>query len=602
MYIIGTSGHIDHGKTSLITALTGTDCDRLPEEKKRGMTIDIGFANIKYPGFGTVSIIDVPGHERFIRNMVAGTWGIDCALLVIAADDGWMPQTEDHFRVLSLLDIARVIVVLSKIDLAGETELIRVEEEIRERLKNTKHANADIIRVSAKTSSGISELKQAIEANLRKLPQAADTEKPYLVIDRVFTSKGYGTIVTGTLKNGYFNENETLTIIPHLIKTRIKRIESHHSQIEQGASARRIALNLADTSADKLSRGHIICRTNFFTKSENIIARLRFFDNNRRPKNNMNIELLMGTIRFKAKMILYDNKNEPEFTARLVFEKPCFCFAEELFVITAPGGFNIIGGGRILLPNFKPEEKKQLKTFIELTDETSTESILLFITAMRNYMKRGDINLLFALNQARLDEIINQLIKSEKLSGIGDYIMLPAFYTSCVETIREAVETGSRLNLREITDAAALPAELVQIVLDSLIGSGHVAEKDGRYFAKTSDDGEVLSENQKLALRKILALEDKGVELDKLNDAALKKELKQLVKLGHIISLDGNILYHRDIYTMLAEKILNTRQDDITISDAREASGISRKYLIPLLNRMETDGFIKRFGDIRKKL
>ena len=214
MYIVGTSGLIDHGKTSLIRALSGVDCDRLPEEKEREMTIDIGFASIEYPRFGTVSIVDVPGHERFIRNMVAGAWGIDIALLVVAVDDGWMPQTEDHFRVLELLGIERIIIVLNKIDLADEEMIEMVQEEIKERLELTPYSGSEMVKVSSKTGAGIEELKEVIVANLRKLAKASDTDRPYLYIDRVFSPRGVGSVITGTLKNGAFVENETLKILP----------------------------------------------------------------------------------------------------------------------------------------------------------------------------------------------------------------------------------------------------------------------------------------------------------------------------------------------------------------------------------------------------
>ncbi|NLV66915.1 MAG: selenocysteine-specific translation elongation factor, partial [Spirochaetes bacterium] len=211
MYIVGTSGHIDHGKTSLIRALTGTDCDRLPEEKQREMTIDIGFASIDYPKFGTVSIVDVPGHERFIRNMVAGAWGVDIALLVIALDDGWMLQTEDHFRVLQLLGIERIIVVINKSDLGDEEMISIVTDDVNEKLAGTRYEGSDIIPVSAKTGMGISELKELVLENLKKLAKAADTEKPYMYVDRVFSPRGVGTVVTGTLKNGIFRDNENVT-------------------------------------------------------------------------------------------------------------------------------------------------------------------------------------------------------------------------------------------------------------------------------------------------------------------------------------------------------------------------------------------------------
>ena len=264
MYIVGTSGHIDHGKTSLIRALSGTDCDRLPEEKEREMTIDIGFASIDYPRFGTVSIVDVPGHERFIRNMVAGAWGIDIALLVVAVDDGWMPQTEDHFRVLELLGIERIIVVLNKVDLADEEMIEMVQEEIKERLELTPYSGSEMVQVSSKTGQGIEELKEVIVVNLRKLAKASDTDRPYLFIDRVFSPRGVGSVITGTLKNGTFVENETLKILPSRKDVKIKKIESHHREIHEGTPSQRTALNLSGINAEEVERGHILCRSVFF--------------------------------------------------------------------------------------------------------------------------------------------------------------------------------------------------------------------------------------------------------------------------------------------------------------------------------------------------
>lgn len=256
MYIVGTSGHIDHGKTSLIRALTGIDCDRLPEEKEREMTIDIGFASIDYPRFGTVSIIDVPGHERFIRNMVAGAWGVDIALLVIALDDGWMLQTEDHFRVLQLLGIERIIVVINKIDLGDEEMIEMAKNEIRERLEHTKYCEADIVPVSSKSGVGIEILKEAIITNLRKLSKAPDSDKPYLFIDRVFSPRGVGAVITGTLKNGVFKDNDSVTVLPLKREVKIKKIESHYRELQEGIPSQRTALNLSNITQDDRSRTH----------------------------------------------------------------------------------------------------------------------------------------------------------------------------------------------------------------------------------------------------------------------------------------------------------------------------------------------------------
>lgn len=324
MYIVGTSGHIDHGKTSLIVALTGTDCDRLPEEKERAMTIDIGFASMDYPRFGTVSIIDVPGHERFIRNMVAGAWGIDLALLVVAVDDGWMPQTEDHFRVLDLLGVERIIAVLNKIDLADEEMISFVEEEVREKIDATRFAGADLVKVSSKTLSGIEELKEVIVANLRQLSRISDARKPYLFIDRVFGSKGHGTVITGTLKNGQFHEEDTVTILPIHEEARIKRIESHYHVQHEGTPSQRTALNLASISMSKLKRGYLVCRENFFTESDDLIVRVQLLDEKRQIRNNQGIEILIGTTAVKGKIILMSDGEGTVFPARIRLEKNGF--------------------------------------------------------------------------------------------------------------------------------------------------------------------------------------------------------------------------------------------------------------------------------------
>ncbi|TFH39511.1 MAG: selenocysteine-specific translation elongation factor, partial [Chrysiogenales bacterium] len=302
MYVIGTSGHIDHGKTTLIQSLTGIDCDRLPEEKEREMTIDIGFAHLDLPGFGTVSFSDVPGHERFIRNMVAGAWGVDLGLLVVAADDGWMPQTEDHFSVLQLLGIERIIAAIAKTDLVDTARTGEVERQVRERLDGTPYEGADIVMVSARTGDGVDVLKGAIESNLKQLSGARDTGKPYMYIDRVFASKGYGTVVTGTLRNGTLHENDTVFIHPGAREARIKRIESHYNAAAEGAPSRRTALNLSGVPSESIMRGHILYRKDFFTPSRDILARVRMLDPAKEPGNNRGVEVLIGTASVRGRL------------------------------------------------------------------------------------------------------------------------------------------------------------------------------------------------------------------------------------------------------------------------------------------------------------
>jgi selenocysteine-specific elongation factor len=604
MYIVGTSGHIDHGKTSLIRALTGTDCDRLPEEKAREMTIDIGFASMEYPRFGTVSIIDVPGHERFIRNMVAGAWGIDCALLVVALDDGWMPQTEDHFRVLQLLGVQRLIVVLNKADLVSEDMIEMVEEEVREKLENTLYAGSDMVRVSARTGTGIDELRGKIVENLRKLPKVPDSEKPYLFVDRVFAVKGHGTVVTGTLRNGAFHEDETVGILPLGREARVKRIESHHSRRDEGSPSQRTAMNLSGVAVDELRRGYIIYKRPFFTSTVEMAARIHLLEKEHKIRNNAGVEILIGAASLKGRIILLDGAADASFTASIRLDEPWYCYAGEPFIITNPGGFRILGGGVVLLPGLKPGERRILKQNLSLSENTSAQSLILLAVTVRQWIERDSLTLLFSESSKRLHRMVDQLSEEGAVKILGPYVLESAFQSAALRSIRDSVEKSVGLNLKEVAHMASIPVELAALLIPVVMESAPVVEKEGRYFYGEAVTEEALSQGKKSILGDLLALGGEGMEMDKIRDEGVKKELRDLIKLDFVVSLDGNILYHRTIYDDLVKRIMTVfdRQDRIMVPDVRDVSGgLSRKYLLPLLNRMERDGLIKRLGDFRVK-
>ncbi len=605
MYIVGTSGHIDHGKTSLIMGLTGTDCDRLPEEKERAMTIDIGFASMDYPRFGTVSIIDVPGHERFIRNMVAGAWGVDVALLVVAVDDGWMPQTEDHFRVLDILGIERLIAVLNKTDLADEEMIAFVEEEVREKIDATRFAGADLVKVSSKDLTGIDELKETIVENLRQLSRASNARKPYLFIDRVFGSKGHGTVITGTLKNGQFQEDELVTILPLNEEARIKRIESHYHNLQEGTPSQRTALNLAGISVDKLQRGYLICRDNFFTSSSDIIVKVELLDEKKHIRNNQGIEILIGTTAIKGKLILLDEPEGGRFHARIRLEKEWFSYPGEPFVLTTPGGYRIIGGGLVLLPAYDPKVQKQaVRRCLGLLNLYSKDEILLFIISVHRCIEGEWLFSMFPETEKTMERILDETLEKGSLRREGAWIMLEAFYNEALEGLRASVEKQVGLNLKEAADLARIPLEIARLLMPRVMEQYPVIEKEGRYFAGGAITEEALSSFKKKLLQQLLDEGSKGIELDKVQNDKDKKDLKDLIKIGFIISLDGNLLYHKSVYEDLRDRIMGLfdDKDRLMIPEAKEAAGgLSRKYIIPLLNRLESDGLIKRLGDFRIK-
>ncbi len=606
MYIVGTSGHIDHGKTSLIRALTGIDCDRLPEEKAREMTIDIGFASIDYPKFGTVSIIDVPGHERFIRNMVVGAWGVDLAILVIAVDDGWMPQTEDHFRVLMLLGVERIVVALNKIDAADEEMISFVSAEVEERMADTRYAGCDIVRVSAKTGDGVAELKEVLLANLRKLARAADARKPYLFVDRVFASKGYGTIVTGTLKNGRFNEDDPVLLLPLMREVRVKKIESHHSALEEGVPSQRTALNISGVTVEEIGRGDIVTGKNFFIRSADVVVRVRLLEKKAELKNNTGMEMLVGTTALKGKLILLDDEDrgEEERVLRIKFDVPWFFYPGQRFIITHPGGYRIIGGGEVLLPDYlSAGGRRNVRRHLPVFSKYTRDEFVLFIVAVRRAVAWSWIVTVFPESERAVERVIESLIERGAVVRAGDFLLEGGFYAEALARVAETIAGSIGPNLREIADKTGLELDICRVVLPAVIKKHRIVEKDGRFFGGDSITVDALPDEKKAVLDTLRGRGLEGAELDKSADEAEKRNLGDLIRLGFAVSLDGNIVLHREVYDELRQKVmaLFDDKDRISIAEAKDATSFSRKYIIPLLNRIEGDGLIKRIGDFRMK-
>jgi selenocysteine-specific elongation factor len=604
MYVIGTSGHIDHGKTSLIRQLSGVDCDRLPEEKEREMTIDLGFASMNYPRFGTVSIIDVPGHERFIRNMVAGAWGVDLALLVIAVDDGWMPQTEDHFRVLQLLGVERIIVVLNKIDVADQEMIDFVEAEVEEKFLETQYAESNIARVSSKTGEGIPELKETIAKNLRQLNRAANVEKPYLFIDRAFVSKGFGSVVTGTLKNGAFEENENVTILPLNREVKIKRIESHFETHQEGHPSQRTALNLSGVSSEELQRGHIICRRNFFTESKDIVASLNI-TSSKKLKNNLGIELLVGTALIRGKVIVINNNEEENnrYTVRLKLQKPWFFYAGQNFIVTSPGGFRIHGGGSDLLPFFDDSLKKRVKkNLITFTGKGLADSMT-FILQVKEIISLDNLYGLYPQSDKNLTKEVESIKDKGDVKELKGFLLTKEFYDRSWKKIIDAIEAHTGINRSETASKAGIEEYIAQLLLPFILKEEHIVEKDGLFFGGNAITKDTLSTERAKILSELEATGLNGLEMKTETNEFRKKDIKALIRLEFAVSLDGNIIYHHEVYENACNSIMKLFDtlDKITVSDAKEAVDLSRKYMIPLLNRIETDGLVKRIGDFRIK-
>ncbi|MDQ3929380.1 MAG: selenocysteine-specific translation elongation factor, partial [Chloroflexota bacterium] len=307
MYVIGTAGHVDHGKSTLVKALTGIDPDRLQEEKAREMTIDLGFAWLALPSGREVSVVDVPGHERFIKNMLAGVGGLDAALLVIAADEGPMPQTEEHLAILHLLGVSRGIVVLTKRDTVDDEWLALVEEEVRERLRGTTLEGAPIMAVSARTGQGLEELKLAMDRLLEQTEPRADKGRPRLPIDRAFTIAGFGTVVTGTLTDGRLKVGQEVEIVPAGLRSRIRGLQSHKHKVESIGPGNRVAVNLVGVEVDDLARGMVVTLPGTLEPSTRVDVHLELLaDSPVTLEQNSSLDFFTGASETPAQATLLD--------------------------------------------------------------------------------------------------------------------------------------------------------------------------------------------------------------------------------------------------------------------------------------------------------
>src|SRR5260221_576376 len=382
MSCIGTAGHIDHGKSTLVKALTGIDPDRLAEEKERGMTIDLGFAWLTLPGGREVSIVDVPGHEGFIKNMLAGVGGIDAALLVVAADEGVMPQTREHLAILDLLRVQRGVVALTKADLVDEEWLELVREEVAEQLKPTTLAGATIIPVSAYTRQGLPELLVQLEHILDEIQERQNIARPRLPIDRVFSMTGFGTVVTGTLLDGTLRPGQEVEVLPQGLKTRIRSLQTNRYQVDVAVPGSRVAINLANVPRTDLERGNVVAFPGQLQPAMLIDARIQLLADAARPlAHNTLVDFYSGSQEMPAKVRLLDVeelKPGQSAWAQLRLSRPAVVARRDRFILPIPSPSMTIGGGEIIdvRPRYHRRFQQSVLAALESLERCSREELL----------------------------------------------------------------------------------------------------------------------------------------------------------------------------------------------------------------------------------
>ena len=638
MYVIGTAGHVDHGKSTLVQALTGIDPDRLAEEKSRGMTIDLGFAWLKLPGGAEISIVDVPGHERFIKNMLAGVGGIDLALLVIAADEGVMPQTREHLAILDLLGVSRGIVVLTKSDLVDADWLDLVQADVEDVLAPTTLAGSPVVRCSAVTGEGLQDLLSTIESQLEDLPPKRDLGRPRLPIDRVFTIAGFGTVVTGTLIDGSFKVGQEVEVIPayvggHLtpLKTRIRGLQTHRSSVDVAQPGTRTAANLAGLAPDELSRGQVVTTPGWLQLSLAVDVRLHALDSLARPlRHNLNVTFHAYSSETPARLRLLEADEAlpgDEVWAQLRLARPAAVLRGDRFVIRDAN--DTLGGGTIVETQARrhPRRRPSVISALErLQSGSPADALYAAIAAaepveVRTAMQHTDlsqedgVSALIELLKERRIVLLGALPGASPLSGASSSprqvvpnalaLTREAFdrlSTTALEAVTNHLQTyplRRGLAKEELRSRLSLPQRTFTLILDALLAEGTLVDS-GASVAPPGWTPHLTPAQAKAAEDYLAALRVTPATppTDERIDEGI---LAYLVENGDVVDAGANTVFAADAFQRMTAVVVDhlRQHETITMGQARDLLSSSRRYVQPFLEYLDRERITLRRGDER---
>ncbi|WP_438833205.1 selenocysteine-specific translation elongation factor [Aeromonas oralensis] len=609
--VIGLAGHVDHGKTLLIKTLTGITTARA-HEQAIGMTQDLGFAHFDDGQGNTIGVIDVPGHERYIRNMVAGLWSLDLVLLVIAADEGWMPMTGDHLRLLKAMGVPRLLVCINKCDLVSPDELLLLEESLLERVMDESGMVPDIVSVSAKTGANMAALHAAIVRQLAELPAshaAREQSAPRLYVDRVFTANGTGTVLTGTLQQGSLKVGDKLRLYPADREVQVRSLQAYHQSVDEIVAVCRVAMGLKKVPHKEVARGH--CLTSTVGQCEaatHLIVRLNEVGGSIREQRNREVEVALGSWHGRARFVPIKDTR----LARLIFANPIPCFFGQPLAIIRHGSSELLHGARIVwCGDIHPARRKALHALLgELPDE------------LANY---NPATLQLGLNGYVLASRFDQ--RPEQVTPLGEWLLdncwLAQSRDQLLATLASEPLSAAELATRFGIALPVTQALLQQLKIEQLIRLHHDKWQPGS--GESEDD---LGEEAQLVLKVVRdqgkegyepgKLGPGGVELDPfitrklpaalqqglLQKGALQKQLRNLARLKYLVQLDGPIYYDAVLYNQMVTAVLAGQQvgDLIDMASLKEITGLSRKYAIPFCLRMEMDGWVRREENERRVL
>ena len=628
-FVLGTAGHVDHGKTALVKALTGIDTDRLKEEKERGITIELGFASLKLPSGQILGIVDVPGHEKFIKNMVSGAAGIDLVLMVIAADEGIMPQTREHLNICSLLGISTGIVALTKIDLVEKDWLNLVQSEIIEFLHGTFLEGAPVVPVSAIKKEGLTNLIQALDAITGRITEKTDDGIFRLPVDRVFTMKGFGTIVTGTLVSDHIKIGEEVQILPGNITARIRGIQVHNQAEEEAWAGQRTAINLQGIEKSVINRGNVLVRPQTVWPSQRLDVFVEFLaSNSKNLKNRSLIRLHNGTSEIIARIILLETDElapgEKGF-AQLVLSDKDVVIAGDHFVLRSYSPVTTIGGGQIIDPlsvKHKKINSKIIKELILLQKGNVKEKISVILErAGFSGINLQGLAFRLGIKERIIREALENFFSSKKafLLDNGDTTVISASLFNQLEEIivknitayhqNNPLKEGISKEELKVSSINFASPKLFNMVISSLNKkSAIISDKDSVRLAKHQVEltGDLDSLRQDIAqIYKEAGLTPPSLTevINKFSDRKTKAQsiIKLMLKDGDLIKINEELCFSSESLNNVRNdyKSMLIKDGKATPASFKNLTGLPRKYIIPLMEYFDMNKLTVRVGDHR---
>ncbi len=634
MRVIGTAGHVDHGKSRLVEALTGIDPDRLKEEKEREMTIDLGFAWLTLPSGEQVGIVDVPGHRDFIENMLAGVGGIDAALFVVAADEGVMPQTREHLAILDLLGVRNGVVALTKMDLVEDKEWLElVQLDVTELLEGTVLADAPMVPVSVRTGQGLQALLEELDRLVQNVPPRSDLGRPRLPIDRVFTVAGFGTVVTGTLVDGGLQVGQEVEILPQGLKARVRGLQTHKEKIERAIPGSRVAVNLTGVSKDEVQRGDVVTIPGWLRPTTLVDVHLRYLDSAPRPlRHNAALKFFCGSAEVTARGRLLDRDTIPpggDGWVQLRLAQPVALARGDRFIVRQPSPALTVGGGRVVDPHPRRRHRRfrsEVTARLETLSRGSPDEVLLQLLEtsqpcqLQTLLERSGL----ALEEA--DQALDQLLHSDqvlildsRIGGIPNtqhlvssnpYLISAAGWDRLLAKLALALRDHHRqyplrqgMRREELRSLLGLSTRLLNEVASRAVSEGRLVDEEAT-LRLPEHRVEFSADQQRQVHRLLAAFRENPYTTPSVADSEATvgaEVLTALIQQGELVQVNEDVLFLRETYEEMVRRVIEHIKDQggITVAQVRDMFAASRKYALALMEHLDERKVTKRVGDER---